>query len=616
MILMLGFLNIRALPADEPDANSVGFKHFITRSGDRLMDGDMEYRFIGANMPGLTLPYDYFYGIEERMVLPTPWEQEDAFKTLSQMGMTCLRTWNLPIAFPGEQNAGNFKAVLGPGQFNEEAFLVIDRMLALANRYGIRVLFPLTADYGDFLGGVTAYAEHRGEPAVAFYTDRRIKEDYKSTVAFVLNRMNTVTGTPYKEDKAILAWQFGNEMDRTRPGEEVQRAWQAEMAAYIKSIDPDHLLAYGRRFIPEEPDENVDIVIHHYYRGDWPKQLAEHREKTRGKRPFVITEFGLETDPEKYRVLLDGIIEHGIAGAMVWSMYFHHRDGGFWHHGIITKDGLKSYHWPGFPENDAVGERDLMRLLRNAAYGIRNRDVPPLPVPESPVLLSVGETPLMRWRGSAGAAFYRVECSGTGHDPWTTIASGVSDGDVTYRPNFADSTAVAGERRFYRIVACNASGESPPSNIIGPVDIERGVLVDTMKNFDLLSGRSEGIRADHRANYYYAEHYYRARGTVKDWIRYDIPEGCALDGLFLSVWKGDGVPELILLGSTDGNAWHPIVCERKIVEMNPYYPKKQWENVRVTECRYWAEELGDRFKFLKVEWKNECLLDRVELYFK
>jgi hypothetical protein len=33
--------------------------HFITRQGDKLYDGDQEFRCIGANMPGLWLPYDF-----------------------------------------------------------------------------------------------------------------------------------------------------------------------------------------------------------------------------------------------------------------------------------------------------------------------------------------------------------------------------------------------------------------------------------------------------------------------------------------------------------------------------------------------------------------------------
>ena len=41
----------------KPDASVL--QNFITRRGDKLMDGDKEFRFIGANMPGLLVPYDF-----------------------------------------------------------------------------------------------------------------------------------------------------------------------------------------------------------------------------------------------------------------------------------------------------------------------------------------------------------------------------------------------------------------------------------------------------------------------------------------------------------------------------------------------------------------------------
>jgi hypothetical protein len=59
------------------------FQHFITRQGDKLYDGDKEFRFIGANMPGLVVPYDWTLFLPERMNLPRPWEQEDGFETLA-----------------------------------------------------------------------------------------------------------------------------------------------------------------------------------------------------------------------------------------------------------------------------------------------------------------------------------------------------------------------------------------------------------------------------------------------------------------------------------------------------------------------------------------------------
>ncbi len=603
-------------PAEGARDSAEGFEHFITRDGGRLMDGPREFRFVGANIPGLDLSYDYFYGLSERMILPTPWEQEDAFKTAGLMGFTCVRTWNLPIASVGEEGADRYKYVLGPGKCNDEAFVTIDHMLALANKYRVRVLLSLSADAGDFLGGVEEYAAHRGKPRKAFFSDPEIMGDYKAMLRYVLTRRNTVTGVPYSEDKAILAWQFGNEMDRTRPGDQIQTAWQAEMAAYIKSLDKNHLIAYGRRFLPAEPDPNVDIVVNHYYGGDWLKRLKDDCSKVKGKRPFVIGEFGLEPDAGMVAEFLDAVIESDASGAMLWSLYFHHRDGGFWHHGIITQDGAKSYHWPGFETGDKVQERQLLTAMRQRAFKIRGLAAPPITAPDSPTLLPFAEAALFSWRGSAGAAGYDIQRAADTNGPWTTVAADVIDTVPCYRPMFADSSARPGETWFYRVIAKNEGGKSPPSNVVGPVEIVRAVLADEMKTFDQATDRSQGLELVDKDNYHFAEHYYRAGGHEGDWLIYGAPKGLALAGFRLSVWNPSETPGLEVLVSADGKAWQDVTPPAEVQNYKPYYAKAQWAKIRATEHRLRASGLPAGMRQIKVRWPGDALLDRVELDFR
>ena len=77
-------------------------------------------------------------------------------------------------------------------QFNLESFKVVDRLLVLANKYGVRVVFDLTAESGEYLGGIGTYAAHRGKKRAEFYTDPQLKNDYRSTLRYVLTRTNTV----------------------------------------------------------------------------------------------------------------------------------------------------------------------------------------------------------------------------------------------------------------------------------------------------------------------------------------------------------------------------------------------------------------------------------------
>ena len=141
-----------AVPAAEPTPPQQAdsrLKNFITRQGDKLMDGDKEFRFVGANMPGLMLPYDWTLYLPERLTLPTPWEQEDGFKTLDQMNLRVVRLWNLPMREAKDKPADGrmtWHYVQAPGEFNVESFKTLDSLLALANKYGVRVIFDFTAE--------------------------------------------------------------------------------------------------------------------------------------------------------------------------------------------------------------------------------------------------------------------------------------------------------------------------------------------------------------------------------------------------------------------------------------------------------------------------------------
>ena len=62
----------------------------------------------------------------------------------------------------------------------------------------------------DFTGGIAWYAAQlhgAGAPKELFYVDPALKGYYKSYVAKVINRTNSVNGRAYKDDPAVLAWE-------------------------------------------------------------------------------------------------------------------------------------------------------------------------------------------------------------------------------------------------------------------------------------------------------------------------------------------------------------------------------------------------------------------------
>lgn len=609
-VACLAAVAIRPTAARAAESERGSMEHFITRRGAVLYEGERPWRFVGANMPGLVLPYDFTLRIPERMAWPNAWEQEDGFRTLDQMNLRCVRTWNLPIAAPNEP-APVRAYVLGPGRFNEEAFVVMDRAIALAEKYSVRMVIPLTAEAGGYLGGIQTYAAHRGKPSGAFYTDPEIKEDFKATIRYVLTRRNTVTGREYREEKSVLGWQFGNEL-RTAPPD-----WQSEMAAVIKQLAPRQLVIDGRDDrLPDEPDPNIDVYVRHYYGGDWLKNLEIDSKKTAGKRPLVIGEFGLSSDVEMIGRFLDAVRQSEVSGAMIWSMYFRHRDGGFYWHQIFTHPSLMSYHWPGFASGDAHRERDILHLLRQKAFEIRNEAIVPVPAPAAPELLPFETQAVFSWRGSTGAESYRIERSASKDGPWEVITAKASDAETAYRPLFVDESARPGQSWHYRVIAQNSSGESPPSNVVGPVHIRYGCLVDELQSLRKAHWHSPGLKLDNNFNGAFAEYLYRANGAPEDAIVYRSPESIKHVRVF--AWSGpdDPVP-LILEVSSDDKQFKEIEClsqRRGFEHLGTRTPSQLRKRGLGAEWRIEAEP-ADGAQFLRLRWRVPCAVDRVEIYY-
>ena len=62
----------------------------------------------------------------------------------------------------------------------------------------------------------------------------------------VLTRVNKITGVAYKDNPTIFAWELMNEprCQSDLSGKTLQ-SWITEMAGYVKSVDPNHMLEIG-----------------------------------------------------------------------------------------------------------------------------------------------------------------------------------------------------------------------------------------------------------------------------------------------------------------------------------------------------------------------------------
>ncbi len=349
------------------------FRSFVRIEGDKLMDETGELRFISFNVPCLHYSEDNLAFTETNpWRLPDEYEINDALESVRQMGGRVVRIYTLSVRRPGE-DPNIPRHVIGPGRFNDDVYKSLDMTLAVANRKGIRIIFPFI-DNARWWGGVEACAAFRGKDREAFWTAPDLFEDYKAIVASVINRTNSVTGVKYRDDKAILAWETGNELNC--PPE-----WTAKAAAFIKSIDPNHLVIDGYHLTPVRElslqDKNIDIVTTHYYPvmfrvpvtpADIIDQIKTNAALARGKKAYFVGEFGF-IPTKDVESLLQTVIDEKISGALIWSLRFHNRDGGFYSHSEpFGGDIFKAYHWPGFASGDAFDETRLLSLMRRKSF--------------------------------------------------------------------------------------------------------------------------------------------------------------------------------------------------------------------------------------------------------
>lgn len=130
----------------------------------------------------------------------------------------------------------------------------LDYVLDAARKRGIKVIVVLTNNWKDF-GGMDQYLVWYGRNEhQQFYSDPTIVHAYKDWIAHVVGRKNSITGTAYRDDPTIFAWELGNEPRCTNSGAfdhaaDCQPAmvthWADDVSAYIHSLDSNHLVSVG-----------------------------------------------------------------------------------------------------------------------------------------------------------------------------------------------------------------------------------------------------------------------------------------------------------------------------------------------------------------------------------
>ncbi|HYE66426.1 MAG TPA: cellulase family glycosylhydrolase [Pyrinomonadaceae bacterium] len=331
---------------------------FIQRRGARFVIDGRPFRFVGANIAVM-------YKEEDRARMP------ETLRQAALDGVRVVRVW----AFGEGGENSTVKSIGGdrhdwprlhpfrfaPGEWNEEAFIHLDRVIAEAARNNIYVQLCLTNWWRD-TGGVTQYLHWAGikdaaddrapyginvERAMLFYTNEETRRLYREHVERIVTRRNSVTGVLYRDDPTILGYELMNEAQAPTGRWAERRAWVAEMSAYIKSLDPGHLVAPGtwgyrtswerREWLEEHRIQTIDYCdVHNYPRDDLdsyvdsPEALRNFIENRAAaafsiNKPLVFGEFGMGPEgyqgfsqAEWFRAYFEGVARSGVSGAMYW----------------------------------------------------------------------------------------------------------------------------------------------------------------------------------------------------------------------------------------------------------------------------------------------------------
>jgi mannan endo-1,4-beta-mannosidase len=344
------------LASVEDDLDARG-RPFVRRLGRTFNHRGRVFRPVGAA--------NYY------LMYKSPAMVDFVLEAAAESGFNTVRTWGSLVI--GNQDGSNSIRGKADGvyfqywdgtapAFNDgsDGLQHLDYVVYKAGQLDLKLVIPFVNNWNDF-GGMDQYVRWRGGQYLdEFYTDPAIRGWYKDWIAHLLNRVNTYTGVAYKDDSTIMTWELANEPrcrafgvypDSGTCTTQTLIDWAADVSAFVKSIDDEHLLSVGDEGFyctPGAADwtENcsegvdtlaladlphVDVASLHLYPDLWGKDPAwgtewirRHiRDARRIRERAILGEFGLKDKSIRnpvYKEWTDTVLANGGAGAMYWIL--------------------------------------------------------------------------------------------------------------------------------------------------------------------------------------------------------------------------------------------------------------------------------------------------------
>lgn len=135
----------------------------------------------------------------------------------------------------------------------------LDAVVAAAEKYGVKLIINFVNYWNDY-GGMAAYARAFGGTTDGFYTNTRAQAQYQAYIKAVVSR--------FANSSAVFAWELANEPRCKGCSTDVVTRWATTTSAYVKSIDPNHMVTLGDEGMglpggssyPYQKSEGIDFV--------------------------------------------------------------------------------------------------------------------------------------------------------------------------------------------------------------------------------------------------------------------------------------------------------------------------------------------------------------------
>lgn len=148
------------------------------------------------------------------------------------------------------------------GVIHEDELRHLDHFLDIADQNGLYVMFLFTSGLALSRQNDLPFSNPDGFAGIV--QQPKLRQAYKDMVKTLITRVNTINGHKYSDDPAILAWMLVEEFvsapfnyPKGFPNITTTEIadWVQENAAYIKSLDPHHLVCISTTAVMDTFDQ-------------------------------------------------------------------------------------------------------------------------------------------------------------------------------------------------------------------------------------------------------------------------------------------------------------------------------------------------------------------------